>query len=139
MEKNIPAYEGPVVLVQGDTGPGNLMYLDGKVTGIIDWELAHLSDPMDDVAWMCWRTVQHTFTDFAARMREYEALSGHSIDADRVNPVRVDVIERHGVPVERNRRVAGPGRSQQDRVGRQRGGQGAAQAVAGEIEASQGV
>lgn len=92
LENNIPDYDGPTVLVQGDTGPGNLMYKDGKVTGIIDWELAHLGDPMDDVAWMCWRTVQHTFTDFAARMREYEQLSGHKIDVDRVNYYRVNAF-----------------------------------------------
>ena len=92
LENNIPDYDGPVVLVQGDTGPGNLMYQDGKVTGIIDWELAHLGDPMDDIAWMCWRTVQHTFTDFAARMREYETLSGHRIDVDRVNYYRVNAF-----------------------------------------------
>ncbi|MCY4564447.1 MAG: phosphotransferase family protein [Gammaproteobacteria bacterium] len=92
LENSIPDYDGPVVLVQGDTGPGNLMYRNGRVTGIIDWELAHLSDPMDDIAWMCWRTVQHTFTDFAERMREYEALSGHRIDVDRVNYYRVNAF-----------------------------------------------
>lgn len=90
LEANLPDYDGPVVLVQGDTGPGNFMYADGKVTGIIDWELAHLGDPMDDVAWMSWRTVQHTFTDFAARMAEYEALSGHRLDGKRVNYYRVN-------------------------------------------------
>jgi aminoglycoside phosphotransferase (APT) family kinase protein len=92
LENNIPDYQGPVVVVQGDTGPGNLMYKDGKVTGIIDWELAHLSDPMDDVAWMCWRTVQHTFTNFAERMRKYEQQSGHTIDVDRVNYYRVNAF-----------------------------------------------
>ena len=92
LENNIPDYDGPVVLVQGDTGPGNLMYRDGRVTGIIDWELAHLGDPMDDIAWMCWRTVQHTFTDFAERLREYQALSGHRIDVDRVNYYRVNAF-----------------------------------------------
>ena len=90
LEANLPDYEGPVVLVQGDTGPGNFMYADGKVTGIIDWELAHLGDPMDDVAWMSWRTVQHTFTDFADRMAEYEALSGHKLDQKRVDYYRVN-------------------------------------------------
>jgi len=90
LEANLPDYEGPVVLVQGDTGPGNFMYADGKVTGIIDWELTHLGDPMDDVAWMSWRTVQHTFTDFAARMAEYEALSGHRLDQKRVDYYRVN-------------------------------------------------
>lgn len=26
LERNIPDYDGPTVLVQGDTGPGNFMY-----------------------------------------------------------------------------------------------------------------
>lgn len=90
LENNLPEYDGPVVLVQGDTGPGNFMYADGKVSGIIDWELAHLSDPMDDIAWMSWRTVQHTFTDFADRMAEYEAMSGHKLDEARVRYYRVN-------------------------------------------------
>lgn len=92
LENNIPDYDGPACFLQGDTGPGNLMYKDGEVTGIIDWELAHLGDPMDDVAWMCWRTVQHTFTNFADRMREYEELSGNKIDLKRVYYYRVNAF-----------------------------------------------
>lgn len=84
LERNIPDYDGPTVLVQGDTGPGNFMYADGAVTAIVDWELAHFGDPMDDIAWLSLRTVQDTFTDFPARLAEYEKLSGHRIDPDRV-------------------------------------------------------
>lgn len=60
------------------------MYADGAVTAIVDWELAHFGDPMDDIAWLSLRTVQDTFTDFPARLAEYEQLSGHRIDEDRV-------------------------------------------------------
>lgn len=84
LDRNVPAYDGPTVLVQGDTGPGNFMYADGAVTAIVDWELAHFGDPMDDIAWLSLRTVQDTFTDFPSRLGEYEQLSGHRIDADRV-------------------------------------------------------
>ncbi|CAJ1510692.1 phosphotransferase family protein [[Mycobacterium] burgundiense] len=84
LERNVPGYDGPTVLVQGDTGPGNFMYADGAVTAIVDWELAHFGDPMDDIAWLSLRTVQDTFTDFPARLAEYEQLSGHRIDEDRV-------------------------------------------------------
>jgi aminoglycoside phosphotransferase len=84
LEANVPSYEGPVVLVQGDTGPGNFMYENGRVTAVVDWELAHLGDPMDDIAWLSLRTVQDTFTHFPDRMREYEELSGHAIDEERV-------------------------------------------------------
>jgi aminoglycoside phosphotransferase (APT) family kinase protein len=84
LERNIPDYDGPTVLVQGDTGPGNFMYADGKVTAIVDWELAHFGDPMDDIAWLSLRTVQDTFTHFPDRIAEYERLSGHPIDEARV-------------------------------------------------------
>lgn len=84
LDRHVPDYDGPTVFVQGDTGPGNFMYADGAVTAIVDWELAHFGDPMDDIAWLSLRTVQDTFTDFPARLAEYEQLSGHRIDEDRV-------------------------------------------------------
>jgi aminoglycoside phosphotransferase (APT) family kinase protein len=43
-------------LVQGDTGPGNFVVLDGRVTGLVDWEFAHIGDPLDDLAWLEFRT-----------------------------------------------------------------------------------
>jgi aminoglycoside phosphotransferase (APT) family kinase protein len=84
LERNVPDYSGPTVLVQGDTGPGNFMYENGRVTAVVDWELAHFGDPMDDIAWLSLRTVQDTFTHFPDRLREYEALSGNTVDATRV-------------------------------------------------------
>jgi hypothetical protein len=39
---------------------------------------------MDDIAWLSLRTVQDTFTHFPDRLREYEELSGNTIDPTRV-------------------------------------------------------
>jgi aminoglycoside phosphotransferase (APT) family kinase protein len=89
LESNVPEYDEPTVVVQGDTGPGNFMYADGKVTAVVDWELSHFGDPMDDIAWLSLRTVQDTFTHLPDRLREYEAQSGHPIDVDRVWYYRV--------------------------------------------------
>jgi hypothetical protein len=89
LRDHIPAYDGPPVLVQGDTGPGNFMYAGGRVTAVVDWELAHLGDPMDDIAWLSLRATQEPFTDFPARLREYEALSGNVIDEVRVRYYQV--------------------------------------------------
>jgi aminoglycoside phosphotransferase len=96
LRANVPDAEGPVVLVQGDTGPGNFLYRDGKVTGVIDWELAHLGDPMDDIAWLSWRTAQHGFTHFPDRLREYEELSGIAVDPTRVRYYRLNAFGRLG-------------------------------------------
>lgn len=89
LRRQVPAEAGPVVLVQGDTGPGNFLYADSKVEAVLDWELAHWGDPMDDIAWLSLRAVQEPFTHLPDRLREYAALSGHDIDLDRVRYYRV--------------------------------------------------
>lgn len=96
LESSIPAYDGPAVLCQGDTGPGNFIYLDDRVLGVIDWELAHIGDPMDDIAWLSWRATQHGFPDFPACLREYERLSGIPVDPERVRYYRVNACARLG-------------------------------------------
>jgi aminoglycoside phosphotransferase (APT) family kinase protein len=96
LETRAPDYDGPPVLCQGDTGPGNFIYDGDRVEGVIDWELAHIGDPMDDIAWLSWRATQHGFPDFPARMREYEAISGVKVDPARVAYYRVNAGARLG-------------------------------------------
>jgi aminoglycoside phosphotransferase len=96
LEHRMPEHDGEPVLLQGDTGPGNLLHAGGKVTAILDWELAHVGDPMDDIAWLSWRATQHGFPEFPERMREYEALSGHAVDPARVAYYRVNAVARLG-------------------------------------------
>lgn len=93
---NVPKYDGEPVLVQGDTGPGNFMYDDGRVTAIIDWELAHIGDPMDDIAWLSWRATQHGWPDFPARLGDYESASGIEVDPARVFYYRLNACARLG-------------------------------------------
>jgi aminoglycoside phosphotransferase (APT) family kinase protein len=42
---------GVLTLCHGDYRLGNFMVRDGIVNGIFDWELAHVSDPVEDVAY----------------------------------------------------------------------------------------
>jgi aminoglycoside phosphotransferase len=49
------------VLVHGDFGPQNLL-LDPSalaVTAVLDWEFAHLGDPVEDLAWCEWIVRTH--------------------------------------------------------------------------------
>lgn len=96
LERSVPDYDGPAVLCQGDTGPGNFLYRGDAVLGVIDWELAHIGDPMDDIAWLSWRATQHGFPDFPARMREYAQLSGVKVAPERVRYYRVNACARLG-------------------------------------------
>ena len=89
LRKNIPDYDGPCVLVQGDTGPGNFMFAGGRVVAVVDWELSHLGDPMDDIAWLSLRSVQEPFPHLPDRLAEYEQLSGHPLAVNRVLYYRV--------------------------------------------------
>ena len=38
------------VLLHGDFWPGNILWKDGQLVGIIDWENAAVGDPLADVA-----------------------------------------------------------------------------------------
>ncbi|HEY6356095.1 MAG TPA: phosphotransferase, partial [Burkholderiaceae bacterium] len=42
----------PPALVHGDYQPGNVVYDAGRMTGIIDWELASIGSPLLDVGWL---------------------------------------------------------------------------------------
>jgi hypothetical protein len=45
-------------LVHGDFRNGNLMVSSDGVTAVLDWELAHIGDPVRDLGWLCvnsWR------------------------------------------------------------------------------------
>lgn len=50
-----------VVLVHGDFGPQNLL-VDSTtrlVTALLDWEFAHIGDPVEDLAWAEWIVRMH--------------------------------------------------------------------------------
>jgi len=87
------------VLVQGDTGPGNFVALDGHVTGIVDWEFAHLGDPMDDLAWLEMRTGADgdAYGPLEPYLERYARASGLTVDHDAIAYYRVAVQYRCAV------------------------------------------
>ncbi len=90
LRANVPAAEGwPLVLVQGDTGPGNFMFDDGHLVAVTDWELAHWGDLHDDLAWVLVRDTLERFPDLEARLADYEHASGFTIDPARLRYFRV--------------------------------------------------
>ena len=53
MRQHLPPPPSRVGLVHGDYRTGNLMYTDdGEIAAVLDWELAHLGDPLEDVAYV---------------------------------------------------------------------------------------
>ncbi|WP_020106561.1 phosphotransferase family protein [Nocardia sp. 348MFTsu5.1] len=45
----------PDTLVHGDFRIGNLLIDGTGITAVLDWELAHLGDPIEDLGWLCVR------------------------------------------------------------------------------------
>lgn len=54
LERNRPPSER-VTVVHGDFRNGNLMVGPDGLRAVLDWELAHLGDPMEDLGWLCVR------------------------------------------------------------------------------------
>ena len=81
LHANVPAGARAVTFCQADTGPGQFMFADGHVTALIDWELAHIGDPCQDLAlsqgmlklWDRERILEH-----------YERTSGIAIPRDNL-------------------------------------------------------
>jgi aminoglycoside phosphotransferase (APT) family kinase protein len=89
LKRNVPDYTGPVVVVHGDAGPGNLLFENGRVNTVLDWELAHYGDPMEDFAWMSIRAIIQAWVPFPDILAEYERASGIPVDLTRIRFYRL--------------------------------------------------
>ena len=60
MRRNPPPPAHQVAVVHGDYRTGNFLYdEEGRIRGILDWEMSHLGDPLEDLGWSlnrvwCW-------------------------------------------------------------------------------------
>jgi len=54
LERSRPACVRRTV-VHGDFRVGNVMFDENGLTGVLDWELAHLGDPLEDLGWLAVR------------------------------------------------------------------------------------
>jgi aminoglycoside phosphotransferase (APT) family kinase protein len=84
LRRNAPERAPETVLVQGDTGPGNFIYSGSRVRAVTDWELAHLGDPMEDLALIRSRDLYYRFGDLRARFELYAQLAGRPLDLTRI-------------------------------------------------------
>ncbi|MEU0027124.1 phosphotransferase [Streptomyces sp. NPDC006335] len=72
------AFEAGKVLVHGDFGPHNVL-LDPAtraVTAVVDWEFAHVGDPLEDLAWCEWIVRMHHPAEREALPHFFRAYGG---------------------------------------------------------------
>ncbi len=80
-----------VCLAHGDYRSGNYIKREGRILAILDWELVHLGDPHDDIAYImgAWRSAQpHNWLSHLLPEEEffprYEEASGIRIDRHKL-------------------------------------------------------
>ena len=80
-----------ITVVHGDYRIGNFLDLDGRISAILDWELVHLGDPMEDLGWIClqaWRGRSPYMCHLLTRdelKQKYQKLTGAAIDPAAVH------------------------------------------------------
>lgn len=75
------------VLVHADFKPGNVLLEGPRITALLDWELAHLGDPLEDLGWVTQplRASEHTIEgswDPEALLTHYERCTGTPVDRE---------------------------------------------------------
>lgn len=82
--------DGPVTVVHGDFRTGNFLREGSDVRAVLDWEMVHLGDPVEDVAWACcrlWRgqtKLAGVLVPCEEFCRFYEEAGGFAVDRERL-------------------------------------------------------
>ena len=104
LRDNDPGPSKQVTLVHGDFRHGNLIIGPDGLRAVLDWELAHTGDPMEDLGWICvnsWRfgEIDRPVGGFGSREELFAgyAAAGGRVDAARVNFWEVMGTLRWGV------------------------------------------
>jgi aminoglycoside phosphotransferase (APT) family kinase protein len=91
LRNNDPGPSRDVTLVHGDFRHGNLIIGHDGVRAVLDWELAHTGDPMEDLGWICvnsWRfgEIDKPVGGFGSRE---ELFAGYEAAGRKADPARV--------------------------------------------------
>lgn len=72
-----------VCIVHGDFRFGNFLYEGDRINAMLDWEMVHLGDPAEDIAW-AYRPLwsPHAFLPLDEFIDRYTRLSGIRIDSE---------------------------------------------------------
>jgi hypothetical protein len=87
LERHRPPGEAAQAVVHGDFRNGNLVVGPDGLRAVLDWELAHLGDPLEDLGWLCvraWRFGAEPrvggFGPVDELVGAYEATAGVTVD-----------------------------------------------------------
>lgn len=82
LRRNPPGEAAKPAIVHGDYRAGNFLFTpDGKISAILDWEMCHIGDPLEDIAWAIdpfWPMTRHLPLEDG--LAEWERASGLTVD-----------------------------------------------------------
>ena len=84
-----PVVSDRIVIVHGDFRSGNYLYDENGIIAMLDWEMAHLGDPMEDLGWASMKfwgreELAGGLMEREAFYRLYEQKTGNSVDRERL-------------------------------------------------------
>lgn len=89
MKRHLPPPPARLALVHADYRTGNFLYDQTGITGVLDWEMAHAGDPIEDLGWLMiksWRWAgDERVGGLCARdefIRMYEEAGGVKVDRE---------------------------------------------------------
>jgi aminoglycoside phosphotransferase (APT) family kinase protein len=84
-----PVVSDRIVIVHGDFRSGNYLYDENGIIAMLDWEMAHLGDPIEDLGWASMKFWGREELAGGLMEREafyhlYEEKTGHRVDRERL-------------------------------------------------------
>jgi aminoglycoside phosphotransferase (APT) family kinase protein len=88
---NLPPKKRKLTLVHSDFRNGNLIVDPARgIVAVLDWELAHIGDPMRDLGWLCTRSWRFGvpqkpvggFGEYDELIKGYESIAKQKVDRD---------------------------------------------------------
>ncbi len=99
LQQHIPESDASFSLVHSDMGPGNFLLNGNRVLAVLDWEIAHIGDAMEDLAALAVRDMATPIGPLEARFRVYRDATGDPIDAKRIAYFRLLVLIRNSTMI----------------------------------------
>jgi aminoglycoside phosphotransferase (APT) family kinase protein len=78
LRRNVPVHRARAAFITCDSG--QFLFENGRVTSVLDMELAHIGDPTLDLASLMLRDLSEPLGDLTPAFRLYEELTGEPID-----------------------------------------------------------
>jgi len=84
-----PVVTDRIAIVHGDFRAGNFLFDDSGLITMLDWEMTHLSDPLEDLGWSSMRLWGHGnlaggLIDREEYIKLYEQKAGVAVDRERL-------------------------------------------------------